>query len=293
MSKNAQRRRQAQQVSGNVNTGTEQPTVPSLDELETLPTETEETVDEAADTTKDEVVAEPDTGVSDVQFVNSNSATLTEETPVTPTPAPVESKPVNVQNKAAEVTPVVEPVVVNLEKEAQDKQQAFSEAELTDNEVISQLDTSAQMDVYGILAYISEMSKTTGPTRLVFLQNRGFVENLGPQMQAKFYNHLMSLINRTTDHDFTLAMDYVMSLFRKLGGKGQPLNILNLNLFIENLPLDNVGVQCYPNLMRMLTLLADPTTRQVNMATQINIDQTLSVGFTEQGAMRLKQYFNS
>ena len=61
--------------------------------------------------------------------------------------------------------------------------------------------------------------------------------------------------------------------------------------FQENIRLDLVEQQCYPNLMTMLTVLADPTTRSSKINKEIDMGRALQYGFSEMARNRLLAYF--
>lgn len=179
---------------------------------------------------------------------------------------------------------------VDLEQEQEEDRRRHVAGELDVDEVLGLVSLTARMSLLGIIDYIEKMNSFKGVIR-VLMNDKGFVTNQGPIMQAELFRNIMDIITKTSDLDFRYSMDLLMQLFVKHGKEGQPLNIFSLMRFQENIRLDLVEQQCYPNLMTMLSVLADPTTRSSKINKEIDMGRALQYGFSEMARNRLLAYF--
>lgn len=180
---------------------------------------------------------------------------------------------------------------VDLEEEQERIRRDQSIGELTQDEVMNKVGLTAKMSLLSIINYVDEMRNVNGHKN-IFLTERNFIVNVGPSMQVNLYNNIMDIITKTDDVDFRYAMDFLLQLFVKEGGEDGPLSFLSLSRFQENLKLSTVDLKCYPNLMRMLTVLADPVERAKNARSTIDFDRSLEFGFSEAAKSRLINYFS-
>ena len=279
----------------NANRGVETPTNQpvELPEVETdaqdtpvEETETEETEEtESAETTETIVVQTPDSTP-----ITEGSAYRLDEQPTR----------YEDEDTVEEDDDVVEPQVnetvfsnpsVDLEEEQERIRRDQSIGELTQDEVMNKVGLTAKMSLLSIINYVDEMRNVNGHKN-IFLTERNFIVNVGPSMQVNLYKNIMDIITKTDDTDFRYAMDFLMQMFVKEGGENGPLSFLSLSRFQENLKLSTVDLKCYPNLMRMLTVLADPVERAKNARSTVDFDRSLEFGFSDAAKSRLINYFS-
>lgn len=272
----------------NANRGVETPTNQpvELPEVETdvqdtpvEETQTEET--EPVETTETTVVETPDS----TPITEGTSYRLSEE---------------SISDKDEEDKDIVEPQVnetvfsnpsVDLEEEQERIRRDQSIGELTQDEVMNKVGLTAKMSLLSIINYVDEMRNVNGHKN-IYLTERNFIVNVGPSMQVSLYKNIMDIITKTDDTDFRYAMDFLLQLFVKEGGEDGPLSFLSLSRFQENLKLNTVDLKCYPNLMRMLTVLADPVERAKNARSTVDFDRSLEFGFSDAAKSRLINYFS-
>lgn len=211
-----------------------------------------------------------------------------EEAPVVETEEPIQ--PDVVLPEASETIFNDEPSV-DLAQEAQDRRSTINAELLTEDEVMSKVNLTARMSLLSILDYASTMEKLSGHA-LVLMNDHNFVVNDGPRQNVILYQNIMDIITKTDDVSFRYAMDFLLQLFVTKGKEGQPFSYLSLARFQENLKMNTVDLYCYPNLIRMLTLLADPVTRAKEMR-GFDFERALQYGFSEEAKTRLVSYFKN
>ena len=185
--------------------------------------------------------------------------------------------------------PAPEPVVLNLEKQQQQQVEQNLEREIPP--VPEGVDATTHMSLEGVREYVKEMLPNKGQAKLIMDANRAFVENIAPQMQATLFSYIMNFISGSDDASFTKGMDYLMDLFTRFGGSGQPLNQLSLHSYMENFPGDTSSANKYGSFVRIFTTLCDPATRQANITATIDLQATLNRDFTEAEGLRILSYF--
>jgi len=124
---------------------------------------------------------------------------------------------------------------------------------------------------------------------LYLSQDTNYVVNDGPAYQVKLFRDIMDIITKTDDADFQLSMDFLMQLFRT---EETVLSIYNLMRFQENIRLSPIELKCYPNLMTILTTLADPLTRQAKLRREFDLAKALEFGFSDAAKTRMQYYFS-
>lgn len=248
-----------------------------LDELETVDAgdETEET-EEVQSTEESESTEQ---GAFDPSAFSQDGVTE-----LTPEEVDKESTKPVVDN-----TPTPEPVVLNLEKQQQQQVEQNLEREIPP--VPEGVDATTHMSLEGVREYVKEMLPNKGQAKLIMDANRAFVENIAPQMQATLFSYIMNFISGSDDASFTKGMDYLMDLFTRFGGNGQPLNQLSLHTYMENFPGDASSANKYGSFVRIFTTLCDPATRQANITATIDLQATLNRDFTEAEGLRILSYF--
>lgn len=222
---------------------------------------------------EEETQSESDSEPSDEEFESTADNIMTDDIPVPEVNETIYSDP-----------------HVNLEEEAEEQRRLASVGELTQDEVLAKVGLTARLSLHAVIDYIDLMHKVKMNFR-VLSTDKNYIENKGPEMQVKLYRNIMDIITKTDDVDFRYSMDFLMQLFVK--EKGGALSFMNLSRYQENLNMDLVNLRCYPNLMRMLTLLADPIGRHKKLSTEISFEKTLEYGFTDAARARLIKYFSS
>lgn len=160
---------------------------------------------------------------------------------------------------------------------------------LTKEEILQSVGMTARLSLLGVLSYIEQNKKIAG-TLTALSANANYVVNVGPQMQVKLFRDVMDIITKTEDDEFKIAFDYLMILFRdEVDGT---LSYLNLSRYIENIQLNNVEQRCYSSLMRIMSLLNNPATRQQELR-NIDMEQALKWGFSERARVRLINYLKA
>ena len=160
---------------------------------------------------------------------------------------------------------------------------------LTKEEILQSVGMTARLSLLGVLSYIEQNKKIAG-TLTALSANANYVINVGPQMQVKLFRDVMDIITKTEDDEFKIAFDYLMVLFRdEVDGT---LSYLNLSRYIENIQLNNVEQRCYSSLMRIMSLLNNPATRQQELR-NIDMEQALKWGFSERARVRLLNYLKA
>ena len=160
---------------------------------------------------------------------------------------------------------------------------------LSKEEILQSVGMTARLSLLGVLSYIEQNKKIAG-TLTALSANANYVINVGPQMQVKLFRDVMDIITKTEDDEFKIAFDYLMVLFRdEVDGT---LSYLNLSRYIENIQLNNVEQRCYSSLMRIVSLLNNPATRQQELR-NIDMEQALKWGFSERARVRLLNYLKA
>ena len=160
---------------------------------------------------------------------------------------------------------------------------------LSKEEILQTVGMTARLSLLGVLSYIEQNKKIAG-TLTALSANANYVINVGPQMQVKLFRDVMDIITKTEDDEFKIAFDYLMVLFRdEVDGT---LSYLNLSRYIENIQLNNVEQRCYSSLMRIMSLLNNPATRQQELR-NIDMEQALKWGFSERARVRLLNYLKA
>lgn len=162
---------------------------------------------------------------------------------------------------------------------------------MTLQDIENRIDMVAKTALYGIEDYVRIMTETGGHIR-AYMENKRFVEHLGPSMQVGFYNNIMNIINKTDDNSFKLAMNYLMCLFQEHGHSGRALAAERVMMFMENMRVSHVDVRCYHNLMTLFTTCCDPRTRRKEMR-NMDMGKIVEYGLSTMAQNRLINYFNS
>lgn len=186
------------------------------------------------------------------------------------------------------ITPVAEEQVFNVEQEEKDRVANRTDSLLTESDIMPKLGTTAKMSLYGVLEYIKIMKENEGHI-LYLSQDTNYVVNDGPAYQVKLFRDIMDIITKTDDADFQLSMDFLMQLFRT---EETVFSIYNLMRFQENIRLSPIELKCYPNLMTILTTLADPLTRQAKLRREFDLAKALEFGFSDAAKTRMQYYFS-
>lgn len=162
---------------------------------------------------------------------------------------------------------------------------------MTLQDIENRIDMVAKTALYGIEDYVRVMTETGGHIR-AYMENKRFVEHLGPSMQVGFYNNIMNIINKTDDNSFKLAMNYLMCLFQEHGHSGKALAAERVMMFMENMRVSHMDVKCYHNLMTLFTTCCDPRTRRKEMR-NMDMGKIVEYGLSTMAQNRLINYFNS
>ena len=162
---------------------------------------------------------------------------------------------------------------------------------MTLQDIENRIDMVAKTALLGIEDYVRIMTETGGYIR-AYMENKRFVEHLGPSMQVGFYNNIMNIINKTDDNSFKLAMNYLMCLFQEHGHSGKALAAERVMMFMENMRVSHVDVKCYHNLMTLFTTCCDPRTRRKEMR-NMDMGKIVEYGLSTMAQNRLINYFNS
>lgn len=274
----------------NANRGVETPTNQPV-ELPEVETDVQDTLVEETETEETESVETTETTV----------AQTPDSTPITEGSVyRLDEQPTRYEDEDDVDDDVVEPQVnetvfsnpsVDLEEEQERIRRDQSIGELTQDEVMNKVGLTAKMSLLSIINYVDEMRNVNGHKN-IYLTERNFIVNVGPSMQVSLYKNIMDIITKTDDTDFRYAMDFLLQMFVKEGGEDGPLSFLSLSRFQENLKLNTVDLKCYPNLMRMLTVLADPIERAKNARSTVDFDRSLEFGFSDAAKSRLINYFS-
>ena len=189
-------------------------------------------------------------------------------------------------------TPRVEETIVREEEQVEQAQLIPAiRGTMTLQDIENRIDMVAKTALYGIEDYVRIMTETGGHIR-AYMENKRFVEHLGPSMQVGFYNNIMNIINKTDDNSFRLAMNYLMCLFQEHGHSGKALAAERVMMFMENMRVSHVDVKCYHNLMTLFTTCCDPRTRRKEMR-NMDMGKIVEYGLSTMAQNRLINYFNS
>lgn len=189
-------------------------------------------------------------------------------------------------------TPRVEETIVREEEQVEQAQLIPAiRGTMTLQDIENRIDMVAKTALYGIEDYVRIMTETGGHIR-AYMENKRFVEHLGPSMQVGFYNNIMNIINKTDDNSFKLAMNYLMCLFQEHGHSGKALAAERVMMFMENMRVSHVDVKCYHNLMTLFTTCCDPRTRRKEMR-NMDMGKIVEYGLSTMAQNRLINYFNS
>nr|DAP57360.1 MAG TPA: hypothetical protein [Caudoviricetes sp.] len=189
-------------------------------------------------------------------------------------------------------TPRVEETIVREEEQVEQAQQIPTiRGTMTLQDIENRIDMVAKTALLGIEDYVRVMTETGGHIR-AYMENKRFVEHLGPSMQVGFYNNIMNIINKTDDNSFKLAMNYLMCLFQEHGHSGKALAAERVMMFMENMRVSHVDVKCYHNLMTLFTTCCDPRTRRKEMR-NMDMGKIVEYGLSTMAQNRLINYFNS
>lgn len=188
--------------------------------------------------------------------------------------------------------PKVEETIVREEEQAEQAQLIPAiRGTMTLQDIENRIDMTAKTALYGIEDYVRIMTETGGHIR-AYMENKRYVEHLGPSMQVGFYNNIMNIINKTDDNSFKLAMNYLMCLFQEHGHSGKALAAERVMMFMENMRVSHVDVKCYHNLMTLFTTCCDPRTRRKEMR-NMDMGKIVEYGLSTMAQNRLINYFNS
>lgn len=188
--------------------------------------------------------------------------------------------------------PKVEETIVREEEQVEQAQLIPAiRGTMTLQDIENRIDMVAKTALYGIEDYVRIMTETGGHIR-AYMENKRFVEHLGPSMQVGFYNNIMNIINKTDDNSFKLAMNYLMCLFQEHGHSGKALAAERVMMFMENMRVSHVDVKCYHNLMTLFTTCCDPRTRRKEMR-NMDMGKIVEYGLSTMAQNRLINYFNS
>lgn len=188
--------------------------------------------------------------------------------------------------------PKVEETIVREEEQVEQAQLTPAiRGTMTLQDIENRIDMVAKTALYGIEDYVRIMTETGGHIR-AYMENKRFVEHLGPSMQVGFYNNIMNIINKTDDNSFKLAMNYLMCLFQEHGHSGKALAAERVMMFMENMRISHVDVKCYHNLMTLFTTCCDPRTRRKEMR-NMDMGKIVEYGLSTMAQNRLINYFNS
>lgn len=188
--------------------------------------------------------------------------------------------------------PKVEETIVREEEQVEQAQQIPTiRGNMTLQDIENRIDMVAKTALLGIEDYVRVMTETGGHIR-AYMENKRFVEHLGPSMQVGFYNNIMNIINKTDDNSFKLAMNYLMLLFQEHGHSGKALAAERVMMFMENMRVSHVDVKCYHNLMTLFTTCCDPRTRRKEMR-NMDMGKIVEYGLSTMAQNRLINYFNS
>lgn len=188
--------------------------------------------------------------------------------------------------------PKVEETIVREEEQVEQAQLTPAiRGTMTLQDIENRIDMVAKTALLGIEDYVRVMTETGGHIR-AYMENKRFVEHLGPSMQVGFYNNIMNIINKTDDNSFKLAMNYLMCLFQEHGHSGRALAAERVMMFMENMRVSHVDVKCYHNLMTLFTTCCDPRTRRKEMR-NMDMGKIVEYGLSTMAQNRLINYFNS
>ena len=188
--------------------------------------------------------------------------------------------------------PKVEETIVREEEQVEQAQLTPTiRGTMTLQDIENRIDMVAKTALLGIEDYVRVMTETGGHIR-AYMENKRFVEHLGPSMQVGFYNNIMNIINKTDDNSFKLAMNYLMCLFQEHGHSGRALAAERVMMFMENMRVSHVDVKCYHNLMTLFTTCCDPRTRRKEMR-NMDMGKIVEYGLSTMAQNRLINYFNS
>nr|DAK28452.1 MAG TPA: MARCKS family [Caudoviricetes sp.] len=188
--------------------------------------------------------------------------------------------------------PKVEETIVREEEQVEQAQLIPAiRGTMTLKDIENRIDMTAKTALYGIEDYVRIMTETGGHIR-AYMENKRYVEHLGPSMQVGFYNNIMNIINKTDDNSFKLAMNYLMCLFQEHGHSGKALAAERVMMFMENMRISHVDVKCYHNLMTLFTTCCDPRTRRKEMR-NMDMGKIVEYGLSTMAQNRLINYFNS
>lgn len=188
--------------------------------------------------------------------------------------------------------PKVEETIVREEEQVEQAQLTPAiRGTMTLQDIENRIDMVAKTALLGIEDYVRVMTETGGHIR-AYMENKRFVEHLGPSMQVGFYNNIMNIINKTDDNSFKLAMNYLMCLFQEHGHSGKALAAERVMMFMENMRVSHVDVKCYHNLMTLFTTCCDPRTRRKEMR-NMDMGKIVEYGLSTMAQNRLINYFNS
>nr|DAV72493.1 MAG TPA: hypothetical protein [Caudoviricetes sp.] len=188
--------------------------------------------------------------------------------------------------------PKVEETIVREEEQVEQAQLTPTiRGAMTLQDIENRIDMVAKTALYGIEDYVRVMTETGGHIR-AYMENKRFVEHLGPSMQVGFYNNIMNIINKTDDNSFKLAMNYLMCLFQEHSHSGKALAAERVMMFMENMRVSHVDVKCYHNLMTLFTTCCDPRTRRKEMR-NMDMGKIVEYGLSTMAQNRLINYFNS
>lgn len=137
------------------------------------------------------------------------------------------------------------------EKEKQDK---IAREELNVDNVIKQLDADIQLQLNGVIDFITTMKKFSGNSQL--LTTMSMVQKIGPELYTKLYRNVMYIINYKDEEQFNKAFKVLLKMFND--NRNGVLSYLNLCRYNDML-MPNIVVN-YSKVMLLLTVICNPKT---------------------------------
>lgn len=191
-----------------------------------------------------------------------------------------EEKDIVIQPKAVEAPVSVSKSVEHKAVVVEEARAVVAENAATTDQlekILKNVPAAHQIEINRILMYIGRM----GPDRLIDLK-AALIE------QVALYRAIQNIINRQ-DAYFTQLFTAVLFLFKEeyKGALGDRYRMR----YMDNVALSEGDRKAFANITQMLLILADPKSREIALK-QVNMERALENGLTEEGRMRVLNYFN-
>lgn len=190
---------------------------------------------------------------------------------------PENQTPVN-----AEVTPPVEPVVVNTTTPVKPKPSTPTITEF-EKRVADVKATNNIKLIYvynSLISYVEGMGKGTNVD-----------DATGARYQYTLWSTIKNVINNYTPKDFKDAWNLILAFYKNHSGDGDAFSPKRINRFAHAWHYPEEELTALQAINDLIMLTMDHTKRSGNLRL-ISFEKTLRVGFTEEGRQRVMTYYN-